>query len=62
VSNAAPRSRILTIHVVASCDNCGWMTDDYKKGVDLARRHAEQTGHMVAVERCQTFYYNKRKK
>lgn len=38
------------------------MTDDYRKGVDEARRHAEETGHKVAVERCQTFYYNRNEK
>lgn len=64
MSEAAPRSPALTIHVVGSCDHpgCQWMTDDYRKGVAQARRHAEKTGHTVAVERCQSFYYNRKTK
>lgn len=52
------KSKIGTTHAIAECRNCGWSTDNYKTAVQAARRHAEETGHTVAVERVQSWRYN----
>lgn len=52
------KSQIGTTHILAECRNCPWRNDNYKTAVDAARRHAESTGHTVAVERAQNWAYN----
>lgn len=56
------RSRACTVRVIATCNSCSEMWDDYKKGVALARRHAISTGHAVHVERLQVWTYNQSEK
>jgi hypothetical protein len=51
------RSRIGTTHMVAVCRGCEKMWDNYKTASAAARRHAEETGHVVNVERCQAWTY-----
>lgn len=52
------KTAIGTTHVLAECRNCPWSEQDYKTAQQKARRHAESTGHAVAVERAQSWTYN----
>lgn len=54
------KTPIGTTHVLAECRNCPWANDDYNTAEETARRHAESTGHTVAVERAQSWTYNPR--
>lgn len=54
------KSPVGTHHVFAECRDCPWKDDDYTKAERTARRHAKTTGHMVMVERGQTWTYNER--
>lgn len=53
-------SSIGTVHVIAVCRDCGKRWEDYRTAVSKARYHAETTGHTVAVERGQTWTYNRK--
>jgi uncharacterized Zn finger protein len=55
----ADRTRIHTTHCLAECRNCGTVWDDYKNAADIARKHADKTGHHVSVERVQSWHYNR---
>jgi hypothetical protein len=52
------KSKVGTIHVIAVCQHCQKRWEDYITGIDSARRHADETGHCVTVERGQTWTYN----
>ncbi len=38
------------VHCIANCTECGWEDGDMNEAPKRARKHAEQTGHLVAVE------------
>jgi hypothetical protein len=38
------------VHCIANCIECGWEDGDMHIAPKRARKHAEQTGHLVAVE------------
>jgi hypothetical protein len=50
--------RIGTTHVLAECRDCSWADDNYKTAAASSLRHADSTGHTVAVERAQSWTYN----
>ena len=38
------------VHCIANCIDCGWEDGDMILAPKKARKHAEQTGHHIAVE------------
>lgn len=44
------RHRKWLVHFIAQCDECGWNTQDFAKGQELAMRHAHKTGHAISGE------------
>lgn len=55
---AVQRTCIGTTHVIAECRTCNKVWQNWRTAVDLARRHANETGHVVHVERAQVWTYN----
>jgi hypothetical protein len=38
------------VHVIISCMDCDWQTQDYKRGTRKAYEHHRRTGHTVEGE------------
>lgn len=50
------------IGVIAHCKDCTWMDENYHQAETLAQHHANETGHVVAVEVTRTYDAKKRQK
>ena len=46
------------IHVVATCCDCDWKSQDYLTARRKAYAHALKTGHKVIIETCNSQTYN----
>lgn len=49
-------------HGIATCDTCGWSTENYKNARRVAAKHAKDKGHMVTCEVAYVYRYDGRGK
>ena len=55
------KQSIYKVHVVARCNDCDAVFEDYKNGQELAAKHAKSKKHCVTGEVGFAFVYNGRK-
>jgi len=47
------------VHRIAHCYDCGKIWENQKTARQNGYNHAKKTGHMVLVETCTGYFYNK---
>lgn len=49
-------------HIIATCNDCNWRTEDFINGRTKARKHAKKYKHRVWGEVGRSFVYDYREK
>lgn len=52
------KKTICVVHVMARCEDCGKIFDNYKNGQAVAAKHAKDKKHIVRGEVALAFEYN----